>query len=190
MKRLAILLLALPMAANAIPIDRADFDPSAVEYGFDGEALGAIVVGDGFLTVSNGNVANLARGDLVVPTYYDGNDASIIRLDFASSISAVGLDFNSNNADTTLYVFDAFDVLIESFTLAVADQFPCGGFRCGFIGIDTGGLNIAYALIDTPLIGNELFIDNIIYQAPEPGTLALLGIGLAGIGLARRRRTQ
>ena len=173
---IAALLVILPFAANAAPILRGDFDPSAVEYEFVGLPFGQIIVSDGNLTVSDGEVRTVARGDLVSPTYYDGNDASVIRLDFASSISAIGLDFNSNNADTTLSVFDSLDNLIESFTLSAAEQFPCAGFLCGFVGLDVGALNIAYVLIDTPLIGDELFIDNIIYQAIEPTNFFTLAI--------------
>ena len=36
--------------------------------------------------------------------------------------------------------------------------------------------------------GYAIALDNIRVAVPEPGTLALLGIGFAGIGLARRRR--
>ena len=31
-------------------------------------------------------------------------------------------------------------------------------------------------------------LDNLTYDIPEPGTLALLGIGLFGMGLARRKK--
>ena len=87
---IAALLVISPFAANAAPISRVDFDASAVEFGFDGVTTGQIIVPDGnLLTVRDGEVRTLARGDLVTPTYYDGNDASVIRMDFTSPISAI-----------------------------------------------------------------------------------------------------
>ena len=187
----AVLNFLLISTANAIPIDRVDFDSSAIEYGFDGVAIGTVVAGDGNMSTTNGYVANLARGDLILPTYYDGGDSSVITLEFSSFVSAIGLDFNSNNADTTLSVFDASFNLIEAFTLTTLNQYSCDIFLCGFVGIDVGLNLIAYATIDTPLNGDELFIDNIIYQTasvPEPGTFTLLSLGIAGLALKRRRR--
>jgi hypothetical protein len=36
--------------------------------------------------------------------------------------------------------------------------------------------------------GTQVAVDNLLINAPEPGTLALLGAGLAGLGVVRRRR--
>jgi len=52
--------------------------------------------------------------------------------------------------------------------------------------IDRGGLyDIAYYRVS----GNDTFgVNYVEMEIPEPGTLALLGLGLFGIGMARRRR--
>lgn len=187
---LAIFMTVAATSATAVPVNRSDFGPTAVNFDFTGQPNGALIATDGYLTVSGGVVSGSGpeRGDLTNPTYYDGADASVIRLDFLAGAVAVGMDFNSNNADTTLSLFDSLNNLLESFTLPVSSQTPCEGFRCGFIGINFGANAVAYALIDTPLNGNELFIDNIIYQTPAPNALLLIALGLLGLGFSRRAR--
>jgi hypothetical protein len=145
-------------------------------------------VGDGNLLLSNGYVVDIgSAGTLSGFVYYDGADSSVIRLDFASAVSAVGLDFIVNNQPTTLSLFNSSDQLIESTTLSNIGLPIAGNFPNGFIGLNVGSNVISYATIDTILVGNELYIDNIIYQSqvPEPTTLAILALGM--LGLASRR---
>lgn len=117
---------------------------------------------------------------------------------FSSLVSAFGLDLGSINSVWTATAYDSSNNLIESVAWPNANNQSSLIFR----GVAADGI----AWIS--LSGNDdLVIDNLNYvttgvanpnftipsdpeptPVPEPSTLALFGIGLFGMGLARRRK--
>lgn len=183
--------LTLPQA-EASAILRTGFNPGATSYDLTNATIGSTTATNGDATLRNGDVSRGSRGSVLAPSYYDGNDSSVIRIDFLNPVSAFGLDWIAGNANPTLTVFNSSNILLESLTLDWT-QFPISrGLPIGFIGLNVGSNEIAYATIDTPLNGNELFVDNLIYQrsatVPEPATLPLMFIGTLGVIAAIRRR--
>lgn len=183
-------------SVQAASISRAEFNPDAVNFNFESAAINSTTAADGNLSVINGRVTPLGSiGGLSGKSYYDGADSSVIRFDFLNPVSAFGLDFLANNANITLSIFNSANNLIESLTLDWT-KLPRVPFPYGFIGLNAGSNSIAYATIDTPLNGNELYVDNIIYQStavPEPASmLGLLGIGALGTlsGIKRQQKQR
>ena len=171
---LALLAVLLsPMAANADPITRYfEFSSTSGPLLF-GPTIGSFEYDDSIAPVGGGYV--LETG-----------------LFSALSVSFGGFTFDETTANSGWIQFDALGGLLEAHfgNLCVAGSCTIGGGEYWWIRVGVpdfsvndfsySGYNGAEGIYRTR--------DNRLLSVPEPGTLALLGIGLFGMGLARRRK--
>jgi hypothetical protein len=142
----------------------------------NGLGIGGTVVSGTNVLINNDNASLPADGPIVI---------------FAvpgSLITALGY-FNTSVDDTTrLSFFDSNDVLIENANSG-------NGIPAPFLGIFNVVGATRVEIQSTGNANNFISIDNLqivtasITEVPEPGTLFLFSLGLAGLGFARRRRT-
>ena len=126
-----------------------------------------------------------APSDWLADNTFGGN----IAIAFSPNVNAIGFnvsaDFTGQIAgQITVNLFSGITLLdMQTFAttgLSVFDTFA-GWFNLGSI----SNLNITLTSSNDFVNIDNLYFGTVV---PEPGTLALLGIGLAGMGLARRRR--
>ncbi len=208
MHRLAILvLLSLPMAANAVPIlTGSTYDLALLEGGYGFLTTGARTltfdgVGETFALDRSSNAAlvtvnesqtSLGGNDYLVSIFFDatddiypgnpGSDGGIY-----AGIGALGnaLDFVFNVKITSAIfsIYNSSGALIANsdFINSIGNPDPWDGI------FPRAGVVAGYI----PATGRDITrmqLDFHVTRVPEPSTLVLLGIGLAGIGFARRRR--
>ena len=191
MRKLVFLLLAIPFAAVADPI-------LVVDSG--GNLLGANDVNvDGALydvRFTDGPCTELFMGcdeasDFTFNTSAGAESASQALLDQVFVDGALGafdsrpiLTAGCDSAGDCL-IYTPYAPRIPGFDLDVwyavndANELFDGKFPVPLAAITSAGVNEAWA-VWTP----------VAIAVPEPGTLALLSIGLFGMGLARRRKVQ
>jgi len=118
-------------------------------------------------------------GQIIVSFGGPGGPVLDFTMAFAGTVSAAMFAAIDNGGQYLLSAMLGANV-IETQQLTIAD-FPGQGF-IGFTGISFDRIRVQ------ALSATSFGMDNLQLAVPEPATLALLGLGLAGLGFSRRKK--
>ncbi|CAH0292051.1 hypothetical protein SRABI118_04105 [Massilia sp. Bi118] len=115
-----------------------------------------------------------------------GNDSMSFM--FSSAVKGFGglLNYAPGYGQARIAIYDASDVLLESFDLNISTPNATnGGAFYGFVR-DTADIS-RFTLSEAYIVGRDFVVQEAASDVPEPASLALLGLGLAGVAGARRK---
>ena len=187
----AILGVSLTFAASGAAATTIDVVRTVLQSGFSGMSASPIpLTGSGgwffFPPVTGGTIVEVAINMVLIDGDTDTGEFDFDDITFGLDGFDTGIELNGFESGETTSLFFPFRGITNAAAITAA-LFADNRLVGTLIDADPNDNDITIPnMIGTRNIGTSLHFRFLL--VPEPGTLALFGLGLAGLGLARRRR--